>query len=196
MDIHIINRRLADIYGHDFLDQPIYRIVWSASETEKRFSTFRDFLQGTNIFLREVTEVREVKKYPDFAPQWILEKLFFNQHNNEILDNTTLAPRTCTYEPLWAFGLDDKNKPKQPVWRAIEIILMCVNNPKKLTPSQMNDKEFEQAKKDEELMMEIMNTRIKNDAFHSAVQDGDAVLFGRSKSEMPKEEKKIEIING
>jgi hypothetical protein len=184
MDIHIINRRLADIYGKDFLDQPLYRIVWSATELEKRFSTFRDFLPGTNIFLREFTGVREVKKYPDFLPQWVLEKLFFNQHNMEILDNSTLSPRTATYEPLWMFGQDDKGNVKQPVWRAIEIILMSVNNPKKLTPSEMNDKEIQQAYKDEQLMMEIMNTKIKNDAFHSAVQDGDAVLFGRGTKEM------------
>jgi hypothetical protein len=187
MDIHIINRRLKDIYGCDFLDQPIYRIVWSEEQLEKRFGTFRDFLPGTNIFLREVTGVREVKKYTYLEPQYVLEKLFFNQHNTEILDNATLSPRMTTYEPLWAFGIDDKGQVKRPVWRAIEIILMSVNNPSKLTPSQMNDKELEQAKKDELLMIEIMNTKIKNDAFHSAVTDGDAVLFGRSTSEMKKD---------
>jgi hypothetical protein len=184
MDIHIVNSRLRDIYGCDLLSQPIYKIVWSPDEFEKRLSTFRDFLPGTNIFLREVREVREVRKYPDLLDQWILEKLFFNQHNTEILNNQTLSPLRCSYEPLWCFGQDDKGQPKRPVWRAIEIILMSINNPKKLTPSQMNDKEFEQARKDEELMMEIMNTKIKNDSFHSSVQDGDTILFGRSKSEM------------
>src|SRR6476659_3793285 len=105
MDIHIINRRLKDIYGTDLLGQPIYRVIWSDDETEKRFGTFRDFVPGTNILVREVTEVRETKKYSYVHPScYVLEKLFFNQHNKEILDNRTLSPQTCTYEPLWVFG--------------------------------------------------------------------------------------------
>jgi hypothetical protein len=184
MDIHIINQRLADIYGRDFLGQPLYRVIWTEDQIEKRFSTYRDFLPGTNIFLREFTGVREVKKYPDFLPQYVLEKLFFNQHNKEILDNTTLAPLQCTYEPLWMFGIEDSGRAKPVIWRAIEFILMSINNPKLLTPSQMNDKEFEQARKDEELMLEIMNTKIKNDSFHSSVMDGDTILFGRGTKEI------------
>lgn len=184
MDIHLINQRLRDLYGKDFLDQPIYRVVWSDDEIEKRYGLFRDFVSGTNILIREAEEVREVKKYNFLEPQYILEKLFFNQHNQEVLDNKTLSPRTCTYEPVWCFGLDDKGKPKKPVWRAIELILLSLNNPKKLTPSDMDDKEFEQARKDEELMIELMNTHIKSDALHSAVKDGDAVLFGRGTSEV------------
>lgn len=178
MDIHLINRRLRDIYGKDFLGQAIYRVVWSDDEIEKRFSTFEDYVPGTNILLRRVTEVREVKKYSYLEPQYVLEKLFFNQHNKEILDNKTLNPQTCTYEPLWAFGRENKH-PKPVVWRAVELILMMSVNPKKLTPSEMNDAELKQAFEDEKLMMDLLNEHIKNDPLHSAVQDGDAVMLNQ-----------------
>ncbi len=184
MDIHLINRRLQDTYGMDFLSQPFYRVVWSDEEIEKRFSEFEDYVPGTNILLRRVKEVREVKKYSYLQPQYILEKLFFNQHNKEILDNKTLAPRSCTYEPVWSFGFEKNGRARQPIWRAIELILISVNNPKRLTPSEMSDADFEQAVKDEKLMMDLMEQYIPNDSLHSSVQDGDTVMFGRSTSEV------------
>ena len=180
MDLHLVNRKLKDLYGQDLLSQAIYHVVWSDDEIEKRFSYFEDYIPGTNILIRKVQEVREVKKYNFLKSQYILEKLFVNKHNTEILDNTTLSPRACTYEPLWAFGFDKQGKPLRPIWRAIEIIIdSAMNPPRKLTPSEINDKEFEKMRKDEELMMELMNTHIKSDTFHSSVQDGDTVLLNQ-----------------
>lgn len=178
MDNHIINRRLKDIYGSDYLGQNIYRVIWSEDQLEKRFGTFTDYLKGTNIFLREVTEVREVKKYPYLEPQWVLEKLFFNQHNNEILDNNTLAPSTCTYEPVFAFGHEKNGLARPVVWRAVELILTSINNPKKLTPSQMSDAEIKQAEADEKLMRDLLDEKVPNDSLHMAVKDGGAVMLG------------------
>jgi len=183
MDLHLINARLRDIYGTDLLKQPIYRVVWSDDQIEKRFSTFRDFLEGTDIFLREVTEVRECRKYRDYPKQYILEKQFFNQHNKEILANDSFDFARTTYEPVWAFGQEDNGLPKPVVWRAIELILMSINNPKKLTPSQMSDSEFEQAKKDELLFQDLLNKHVKNDSLHSAIKDGDTIMLGRGTTE-------------
>ena len=186
MDIHLINRRLKELYGQDFLRQPIFRVVWSDDELEKRFGEFEDYLEGTNIFLRRFVGVREAKKYNFMKPQYILEKLFINKHNREILDNDTFSPRMCTYEPFWCFGRDDKDRPIKPVWRAVELVIVMNLNPKKLTPSQMNDEEFRRALEDEKIMTELLNTHVKSDALHSSVQDGDTVMFGRSTSEMEK----------
>jgi len=67
---------------------------------EKRYGTFDDFLPGTQIFLRTVTETREVPKYR----QWI--------HNKHILERLVLVPEfqqhelpssKVSYEPLWVF---------------------------------------------------------------------------------------------
>lgn len=177
MDIHLINRKLSENYGKDFLGQPLYRVVWSNDQLEKRFAEFTDWVPNTNILLRRVKEVREVKKYPYLDHEYVLEKLFRNQHNDEILDNKTLNPLAATYEPMWAFGHEKNGRAKYPIWRAIELIIISVNNPKKLTPSQMNDKEFEQALEDERLMTEFLNTHIKNDSLHSSVQDGDTIMM-------------------
>src|ERR1043165_5019958 len=179
MDINIINRRLVETHGKDFLEQPIYRVVWSEDEIEKRFGTFRDYLSGTNILIREVTEVREVKKYPYLPNQYVLEKLFINKHNTEILDNKTYTPRACTYEPLWSFGHERNGRAKRPVWRAIELLILSINNPSKLTPSEMDDRELEQAYKDEQLMTEILNTHIKHDSLHAAIKDGGTVMLNQ-----------------
>jgi hypothetical protein len=168
------------------LDQPIYRVVWSSDQLEKRFGTFIDYVPGTNLFIREVTEVREVRKYPWLEPQWILEKLFFNQHNEEILDNTTLSPRTCTYEPFWCFGFEDNGRAKRPIWRAVNFLIETNINPKKLTPSEMKDAELEEAIKDEEAMLELLNTHVKSDPLHSAVRDGDAVMLNDANPEQKK----------
>lgn len=186
MDIHIINRRLIERYSKDFLGQPIYRVIWSEDEIEKRFSTFEDYVPGTNILVRRVTEVREVKKYSYLKPQYVLEKMFVNHHNKEILNNKTLAPESCTYEPVWAFGHEKNGRARQPIWRAIELILMAVNNPKKLTPSEMNDVEMKQALDDEKLMNNLLDEYIPNDALHSSIKDGDTVMLNdtqRNKSD-------------
>lgn len=179
MDIHLINQRLIDIYGKDLLNQPIYRIIWSEDEIEKRFATFRDWVPGTNILIREVTEVREVKKYSTYEPQYILEKLFFNQHNTEILDNNTFNPQKCTYEPMWAFGKDKNGRIRRPVWRAIELLITCINNPSKMTPSEMDEAEFNQAREDERIMNDLLEEHIPNDSLHSAIKDGDAVMLNQ-----------------
>lgn len=183
MDILLINRKLKDIYGADLLGQPIFRIVWSEDLIEKRFSTFRDYVPGTNILLREVTEVRELKKYRDYKPQYVLEKLMVNHHGTEILDSDSLSPSNAVYEPLWMFKHEDKGKPKQPVWRAVELLLSWIMNPKKLSPSDMKDSEIKQYEEDERIMMEMLE--IQADEFGqsllgSKIKDGDAVVLSNT----------------
>lgn len=177
MDIPAVNRRLVDIYGSDLLGQPIYRCVWSLDEIEKRFSTFEDYIEGTNILIRRVKEVREVRKYNYIEPQWVLEKLFHNQHNKEILDNKTLSPLNCTYEPVWCFGHEDNGRARRPIWRAIEFILLSINNPSKLTPSQMTDAEIDDARKDEEIMAKLLEEKMPDNYLHSSIKDGETVML-------------------
>jgi hypothetical protein len=146
---------------------------------EKRFGEFEDYLPGTNILIRRAIEVREVKKYAYLKPQYVMEKMFFNQHNKEVLDNDTMAPSTCTYEPMWAFGHEKNGRAREVVWRAVELLLIMINNPEKLTPSQMDDKELAQAHEDEKLMLDLMNEHIPNDSLHMAVKDGGAVMLNQ-----------------
>src|SRR5262245_39183754 len=57
--------------------RPIYRIVWSDTQLEMRRGKYSEFY-GDHIFIREVEEVREVKKYWYYIkPCWVFEKLIF-----------------------------------------------------------------------------------------------------------------------
>lgn len=104
--VQVINQQLKDLYSVDIVTGlPIFRVVWSEDQFEKRYGTFTDYVPGTNIFLREVTEVREVPKYR----QWI--------HGKHILERLVLVPpqnmvelveAQISYEPLWTF--EDRNK--------------------------------------------------------------------------------------
>lgn len=69
------NRWLKDNYGTTITGDPLFRVIWSTGLTEKRRGTFRDYIEGTDIFLREVTEVRECLKYPFAQERWIIEKV-------------------------------------------------------------------------------------------------------------------------
>lgn len=110
-----INRNLEEIYGKDVsLNLPRYRIVWSSSQREKRLGTFEDWTEG-GIYIRTVTEVREVPKYPLYEEYWVLEHLMFNNANPELTEK-------YSYEPLWVFGANGKGE-RQPLWKAVEILV-------------------------------------------------------------------------
>ena len=108
-----INDHLLSIYGRDFSGRPLYRLVFSDTQLEKRSGVFADFYG--HIFLREFVGVREVPKYKLIAQGcWVLEKLIHGDIP-ELLVN-------YSYEPIWVFR-DKFNKPVQPYWWAVEMIL-------------------------------------------------------------------------
>ena len=93
-----INQYLKDNYGTTLEGHPKFRVVWSGNLTEKRFGTFNEHTEG-GIFLREVTGVQTVPKYPFSSDRWVLEHF-------EGLDDTTqkeLVENKYSYEPLYVF---------------------------------------------------------------------------------------------
>jgi hypothetical protein len=108
-----INDRLIKVHGRDYAGRPLYRLVFSDTQLEKRSGVFADYYGP--IFLREFVGVREVKKYEQIAKGcWILEKLILG-NQPELLVN-------FSYEPIWVFR-DKLGKPVQPYWWSIEMIL-------------------------------------------------------------------------
>src|SRR5689334_9373374 len=80
--IEVLNSRLVDHFGIDTVTgDAIWRIVFSEDQFEKRLGTYDDITKG-GIYLRTVTEVREVPKYR----QWI--------HKKYILERLVLVPET------------------------------------------------------------------------------------------------------
>ena len=98
--IESINKQLERLFGVDTVSgRPMWRIVWSEEQFEKRLGTFDDYTPE-GIYLRTVTEVREVPKYR----QWIKERF--------VLENLVIVPdvnsgdlpmEKVSYEPKWVF---------------------------------------------------------------------------------------------
>lgn len=115
--VEAINNWLKNNYGQ-YDGKAKFRLVFANDQLEKRFGTFTDYLPGTNIFLREVTEVREIKKYrePNFKDCYVLEELLPNYH-------TDVSGR-LSYEPFWVY---DKKLPdgsiKHPTFEAVQFLM-------------------------------------------------------------------------
>lgn len=78
--IKSINSQLRELFGIDTVTgKEMYRVSFSEDQLEKRLGTYNDYTRE-GIYLRTVTEVREVPKYR----QWI--------HAKYILERLTIVP--------------------------------------------------------------------------------------------------------
>lgn len=119
--IDVINKRLADVYGSEIYQAlPIYRIVFAGDQLEKRYGTWEDY-GPHDIFIRRVTEVREVPKYPVV------------QRDKYVLENLVLVPEfqqkelgaKISYEPMFFF-MDKSGFPLPPKWEVCEWVISHV----------------------------------------------------------------------
>jgi len=164
-----INKRLVDRYGKDVsLNNPNYRIVNTRGLTEHRYGTFRDY-DDNRTFIREVSEVREVEKYPFYEDSWVLEKLTPNLANAELIAKVS-------YEPIWVFG--QAGSDKNPNWRAVVLLVNAskfVDRVKK-SPQDIKDEEIAQFEKERVLCKEILkNESTLLDGYSGSLMDGSAV---------------------
>lgn len=98
--VESINSQLKDEFGVDTVTGlPIWRIVFSEDQFEKRLGTYDDFTPA-GIYLRTVTEVREVPKYRQWIKQkYILERLVVVPISHEM----ELPTAKMSYEPIYVF---------------------------------------------------------------------------------------------
>jgi len=66
-----INKNIK-VHGTNQYGDPLFRVVFSDDQTEKRNGIYDDY--SGNIYIRTVREIREVKKYPWIKGKWILER--------------------------------------------------------------------------------------------------------------------------
>jgi len=105
-----LNRQLRELFGVDTVTgKEMFKISFSDDEYEKRFGTYCDYTRE-GIYLRTVTEVREVPKYK----QWV-------QHKH-IIERLTIVPDInaedlptlkLTYECIFVFE-NFKGEPLPP----------------------------------------------------------------------------------
>lgn len=103
--------------GKNLTGGPIYRLVWSDLELEARLGTYNDY--SGNLFLRQVTEVRKVKKYSYVPSRWILEKWFVQPPTREL-------PDPNGYEPFYVFE-NGKGEFLPPNLKVVQFILEVSN---------------------------------------------------------------------
>lgn len=117
-EVEAMNKRLVDFYGIDtFSSRPIFRIVWTNDEFEKRLCTHSD--GGIELLY---PEVREVPKYRQWNPnRYIIERLVVvpEEQINE------LAGLTTSYEPLYTFE-DGRGNYLPPKLEAAKFIIDSV----------------------------------------------------------------------
>ena len=94
-----LNRQLIDLYGIDTITgQAMWRIVWSEDQFEHRLGTYDDYTPS-GIYLRTVTEVRYVKKYPWIKEKYTLERLVVIPE----VSMPELPATKTSYEPMYPF---------------------------------------------------------------------------------------------
>lgn len=106
-----INKFLEDTFGKTIDGFPIFRLLWTTNITERRHSTFKDF--HDDIFIREVTETREVLKYPFAQNRWVLERIHLI--TPKAYDLGLRTNEKYGYEEVYTF--QDKNGRRLPLTR-------------------------------------------------------------------------------
>lgn len=112
--LDFINRKLEREFGRDLTGRPIWRVVWSDTQIEKRKMYTTD--EGLDLLQ---PEVREVKKYQHISERYVLEKL------TEVVGETDLIT-PMSYEPLWTFQ-DRFNQYLPPRFDACKFVIETVN---------------------------------------------------------------------
>lgn len=147
-----INPILKGRFGCNDYGQPIFRIVWSDAQTEKRFGIFNEF--SGPIFLREIRGLKEVPKYSYLKSVWVLERWLPPEkcYTDEIP-----ATKEGSYEPLFAF-MDDNHKPVPIVEDQVMRIIQAALNPTKLPGDRKSD-----LKKQEQMEFDYEVEQIKEE---------------------------------
>jgi hypothetical protein len=120
--IEAINGQLVENFGIDTITGlPIWRIVWSEDQFEKRFGTYDDYTKN-GLYIRTVTEVREVPKYRQWIHEkYVLERLVIVPEENQ----DELPTAKLSYENLWTFE-DVNGNYLPPKWEAAKFIIDTV----------------------------------------------------------------------
>jgi len=174
--IETINQQLMDEYGIDTLTgMPMWRVVWSNDQFEHRLGTYEDYTES-GIYLRTVTEVRYVLKYPWIKDKYVLEDLVIIPEIN----SGDLPATRLSYEPKYPFQ-DNQGNYLPPSILACRWVIDCINMTKgKGTLAKYKDKESGMSKEDYYEMKNKEIDAIVEDLFGNETDTGDAIAHGEA----------------
>jgi hypothetical protein len=121
-NIKSLNNQLVSLFGIDTMTgRSIWRIVFSEDQFEKRLGTYDDFTES-GIFIRTVTEVREVPKYRQWIQnKFVLERLVIVPEINR----DELPISKLSYEPMFVFE-DKRGNALPPKMEVCKIVIDTV----------------------------------------------------------------------
>jgi hypothetical protein len=167
-ELEVINKHLIDKYGFAVDgNHPKFRMVWSTDQKEQRLGTFKEHTKG-GIFLREVTGVQEVPRYPFDKDRWVLEHLCYLNPNGVVAKE--LVNNKFSYEPLRI--LKDKDGNFLPLnLNAIEIFIHFFINRgnKKKGASELLDWYEKKEQKKREQLGEMIGEMLRSPYFGDLV---------------------------
>jgi hypothetical protein len=132
-DVEKINKELIKTHGFNPVGNPLFQIVWSEKATEMRQGIFNDFYN--DIFIRQFTGVREVKKYSYIHERWILERWF----PPEVCQNSELPMSyQGSYECIHVFE-NSKGEYVVPTIKIVSFLIDMANRPVRMTPEERRD---------------------------------------------------------
>ena len=116
-----INDLLATHFGIEVVNGlPIWRVSWAPDHYEKRFGTWEDYTEG-GIYIKTVTEAREVKKYPHLPKHYVLERLV----QVPSFQQKEMCGAKISYEPIHPFW-DSMGEPLPPNWEVCQFIVNTI----------------------------------------------------------------------
>jgi hypothetical protein len=153
-----INEILKAQYGQELDGTPFFRVVWSTAQVEIRKGNFNDFSTGQekNVFLRNKTETREVKKYPFNKDRWVLERWFSALLLQGSKEELPFANRG-SYEPLFVFE-DGDGKPAEINEDFVKFLVQMSLSPISLAERQaLDDEKYNIVKQDVKFEKDIID---------------------------------------
>lgn len=180
--VESINGLLVEHFGIDTEGgDPIWRVVFSEDQFEKRYGTFED-RTASGLFIREVTEVRLVPKYKQWIDQkYILERLVVVPEQN--LEELLAAKKS--YEPIWTFE-DKDGGYLPPLFRACKFVIDTIyaaqysnhNLHKYVDDESSQEASLElKAKRVDEIMESLWG---EQSAFSDGIKSKETVMLGGS----------------
>jgi hypothetical protein len=171
-----INKTLERLYNrHPVKPLPNFRLVFAGEQFEKRKGTFSVY--SGDIFLREETGIREVKKYRYLDDDiWVIERLVANTH-------TDVMEGDYVYEPVYAFPKIDHVPPVRAIIFFMNMMfLVGGTQPKneKEAIAQDNVKKSQETKK----VREILDTKFDYTETSMRLKHGAAVTDFNQKVEI------------
>src|SRR5437762_6234282 len=154
--VDFINKVIRN-YGLNEYNEPIFRVVFSEDQIEKRKGTFNEYYG--NLFVRTVKEIREVQKYPWIRSKWIIERWAsggLSYHPDLETD------KNGVYVCVYVFQ-DFNGNYLPPLLKIAEIVIKHLLNPPKRIEAINRDIEEEKKSEENEINQIMDNLTIESD---------------------------------